>query len=191
LPDNLRGNDHRSDTALLLVDVINDLEWPGGEHLARQALPAARAMADLKQRARMAGVPVIYVNDNFGRWRSDFRQILDRCLQPAVRGEPVARLLAPDEQDYFILKPKNSAFYGTALDILLTHLGARKLIIAGFATDICVLYSANDAHMRNYDVVVPSDCVAAESTAANEQALDLMRKALDVAVMPQAEVSLG
>ena len=108
-----------SDIALLLIDVINDLEFEGGQELFRDALPAAKNIARLKERAQQAGVPVIYVNDNFGRWRSDFKKIVSHCLNDQVRGRPIAELLAPDEQDYFVLKPKHSCFFSTTLDLLL------------------------------------------------------------------------
>jgi len=111
----------------------NDLEFPEGDQLLEAALPAARNIARLTQRAREAKVPVIYVNDNFGRWRSDFKKIVDRCLHDDVRGRPIVELLVPDENDYFVLKPKHSGFFSTTLDLLLRYLGVRTLVVAGFA----------------------------------------------------------
>ena len=97
-------------------------------------------------------MPAIYVNDNFGRWRSDFRQILDHCLQSP--GRAIARLLVPHEEDYFVLKP-HSGFEYTTLDVLLKHLGADTLILSGVATNFCVLFTAHDAYMRDYRLIVP------------------------------------
>lgn len=168
--------------ALLLIDVINDFEFEGGEALFRMALPAAHAIAALKDQAKALKIPVIYVNDNFGRWQSNFRELIDHCLHDGVRGEPVARLLLPDADDYFILKPKHSGFYQTTLEILLTHLEAKTLILAGFAGDFCVLFTANDAYMRDYKLIVPCDCVASESDEYNQQALDLMARVLKAQV---------
>src|SRR5690606_34868634 len=99
----------QSPLALLIIDMINDLEFPGGEELFRHSLPVAERIAALKRGARAAHVPVIYANDNFGRWRSDFRQVVAHCLYDGVRGQPLAELLKPDEDDYFVLKPKRSA----------------------------------------------------------------------------------
>lgn len=164
--------------ALLLIDVINDLEFEGGGALLEQALPVAARIVALKKRARAAGIPAVYVNDNFGRWQSNFRQLIDHCLQDNVRGELLVRMLLPEEDDYFILKPKHSGFYQTALDILLVHLQARTLILTGFAGDMCVLFTANDAYMRGYQIVVPADCVASESRVYNQQAMDLMARVL-------------
>ena len=164
--------------ALLLVDVINDLEFDGGEDLFRYALPAMKRLAALVHRARRADVPVIYANDNFGHWRSDFNAIVRHCLDEDVRGRPIAKLLAPEQSDYFVLKPKHSAFFSTALDTLLHSLGTKRLVLAGLAGDICVLFTAHDAHMREYELFVPSDCIASESVASNKWALEHMRRFL-------------
>jgi nicotinamidase-related amidase len=170
----------RCAVALLLIDVINDLEFPGGEKLARHALPMAQALLALKRRAAGLGIPTIYVNDNFGRWRSDFRKLVTHCLEDGVRGEAMVRLLEPDERDYFVLKPRHSAFFGTTLDVLLESMGVRRLILTGVAGDICVYFSAGDAHLRGYDLVVPSDCVTSEDPRENAHALRRMRSILDV-----------
>jgi nicotinamidase-related amidase len=159
----------KSRSVLLLVDVINDFDFPEARQLLRFALPAARRIAALKKRLRARGVPTIYVNDNFGRWQSDFKKQVERCVSEECLGAPVARLLIPSENDYF---------YSTSLDVLLSYLGARKLIIAGFAGDICVLFTANDAYMRDYELIVPSDCVASETAAANRDACRQMKRFL-------------
>lgn len=161
---------------LLLIDVINDLDFPRGRQLLRLALPAVRRIVRLKKRAQEAGIPVIYANDNFGRWRSDFRQQVEHCRREGCLGREIARLLAPGAGDYFVLKPKHSGFFSTTLDILLRHLGAETLILAGFAGDICVLYTANDAHMHDYRIIVASDCVASETERGNANALAQMKK---------------
>lgn len=166
--------------ALVLVDVINDMEFEGGERLAGHALPAAERIAALKRRARQAGIPVIYCNDNWGRWRSDFHDVVEHAVGDGVRGEPVAKLLKPDRDDYFVLKPKHSAFYATTLDTLLDYLGARRIILCGFSGDVCVLFSAGDAHMRDFHVHVPADCVASISAEENKRALAYMRRVLSV-----------
>jgi nicotinamidase-related amidase len=167
--------DEESPVALLLVDVINAMDFPGAEPLARAAHRAAPKILALRDRAHAAHVPVIYVNDNFGRWRSDFRRTVAACSDLSVPGHAVTRMLTPLEQDYFVLKPRHSGFYGTALDLLLEQLKAKRLVIAGFATNICVLLTASDAHMRGYEVWVPSDCTASNSEELTTQALEQMR----------------
>jgi nicotinamidase-related amidase len=176
--------------ALLLIDVINDLEFEGGERLLKPAVRVARRIAALARQARRAGVPVVYVNDNFGRWRSDFRTLVTHCLHDGVRGEPVARLLTPEEDDYFVLKPKHSGFFGTTLDLLLAHLGARRLVLTGLTTDACVLFTANDAYMREYELHVPADCVASMGPGTNARTLAHMARVLKADITPSGALDL-
>ena len=186
---NLDGNaPDKSEVAIVLIDVINDLEFPEGDQLLETALPAARNIARLKERAREAKVPIIYVNDNFGRWRSDFKKIVDRCLHDDVRGRPIAELLVPDEDDYFVLKPKHSGFFSTTLDLLLEYLGVRTLIVAGFAGNNCVLFTANDAYMRDYHLIIPADCTASNTPDDNENALQQMQQVLKADIKPSTEI---
>jgi nicotinamidase-related amidase len=165
----------QSPVALLLVDVINAFDFEGCEPLVSAAKRVAPKILALRERAHAAGVPVIYVNDNFGQWRSDFRNIVEVCSKTHQPGHDVARLLVPADEDYFVLKPRHSAFYCTALEVLLERMGARTLIICGFAANICVLFSANDAHVRGYEIVVPEDCTAANSDTLTAQALEQLR----------------
>ena len=149
--------------ALLLIDVINDLAFAHGPALLKQALPMAKKVAAFKRRAKAAGIPSIYVNDNFGRWQSDFQHVLRHCLDEDVCGKPLATLLQPDAEDYFVLKPKHSGFYSTTLELLLQALGVHTLILTGLAGNICVLFTANDAYMRGYRLIIPADCVASQT----------------------------
>jgi nicotinamidase-related amidase len=182
---------HRAKAALLLIDVINDLEFPEGEQIRPHAMRMARAVARLKARASAAGVPTVYVNDNFGIWKSDFRCVVEHCLRDGVRGAPVARMLAPTDGDYFVLKPKHSGFYSTTLDLLLAHLGARTLILVGLAGNICVLFTANDAYMRDYELCVPGDCCASNTVAENRHALAQMKAVLKADTRPSSRLDLA
>ena len=177
--------------ALLLIDWINDLEFDRGDELLPQALAAAKATAALRRRAKQAGVPVIYCNDNFGRWRSDFRSQLEHVLKDDVRGRPIAELLAPDEDDYFVLKPKHSGFHSTTLDVLLAHLGATTLILTGIAGNFCVLFTAHDAYMRDFRLIVPRDCLASESEADNRHALEHMANACKADTGPSSGIDFA
>ncbi len=183
--DALNQAPDKSKVALLLIDVVNDLEFDGGENLLPHALAMAKALTPLKQLVKEHGIPVIYANDNFGRWRSDFSKIVEHCLRAGMRGRPVVSQLRPDEDDYFILKPKHSAFFQTNLEILLEYLGAKTLILTGMAGDISVLFSANDAYMRDFRIYIPSDCTASESKERNREALRLMERVL------KADISLS
>src|SRR3954464_8852812 len=188
----LHGNvPDQCSVALILIDVINDMEFESGEALLKNALPAAKNLSQLKRRARSAGVPVIYVNDNFGKWRSDFRQQLDHVLKDGVRGEPIAKLLRPGEEDYFVLKAKHSGFYHTQLDLLIDYLQVKTVILAGFATDMCVLFTASDAYLRDLQIIVPPDCSASASSDHHERAMDHMRRVLHVETPASADIDFN
>jgi nicotinamidase-related amidase len=182
-PDNAR-------VVLLLVDVINDLEFIGGDKLLTHALPAARKIAALKRRTKRAGIPAIYVNDNFGKWRSDFKKLISHCLKDNTRGQPIVELLRPEAEDYFVLKPKQSGFFSTSLEILLKHLGAETLILTGLTADICIFFTAGDAHMRDYHLLIPGDCVASQDVNENSRALAFMQRVLEADVRQSTEVDL-
>ena len=190
--ENLHGGDPEPcPVALLLVDVINPMDFPEAGQLLRTAVAAAGQLADLKRRAQAAGAPVVYANDNFGRWRSDLSAVVERCREPGCAGRPVAEQLLPDPDDYFVLKPKHSAFFSTTLDVLLRHLKVRTVVVGGFAADMCVLFTANDAYMRDLRVVVPADGVASNDPADREAALALMRRVLSAETPPAAEVDFA
>lgn len=188
----LHGNvPDKSYTALLLIDVINDLEFDEGDKLLKQALPMARRLLELKCRAKAAGIPVVYVNDNFGRWQSNFNRQVEHCLHDGVRGRPLVELLRPEEDDYFVLKPKHSGFYSTNLDILLRYLAVKRVVITGIATNICVLFTANDAYMRDFELLVPADCVAANEESDNRYALEQIRSVLKADIRRSTEIDLA
>jgi nicotinamidase-related amidase len=179
----------KSGAALLLIDVINDFDFPDGDELLRLALPAGKNIARLKQRAKEAGIPAIYVNDNFGRWRSDFKKIVSHCREEG-KGKKFVELLLPDEDDYFVLKPKHSGFYSTTLSLLLTHLTATNLILTGIAGNNCVLVTANDAYMRDFKLFVPADCVVSNTDEENQHALKQMETVLKADTTFSTELDL-
>jgi nicotinamidase-related amidase len=180
----------KADGALLLIDVVNGFDFPDADRLLANARPIAEPLARLAARAREAGVPVIYVNDNFGRWRSDFDHLVEHCLEPDAPGREFVARLRPEEEDYLVIKPKHSGFFSTTLGTLLEYLGARTLILTGVTTDICVLFTANDAYMRDFGLVIPEDCVAAVDEDDDRTALKLMRRVLKADVRPSTEIDL-
>jgi nicotinamidase-related amidase len=175
--------------ALLLIDVINDFDFPEAEQLLKHARPMARNLLRLKRRARKAGVPVIYVNDNFGRWKSDFRRTVDYCARHG-RGSDIVKLLRPEENDYFVLKPKHSGFFSTTLETLLRYLETHALILTGVAGNFCVLFTANDAYMRDFNLFVPSDCIVSNTKKENDAALGLMKKFLKADTRSSSRIRL-
>lgn len=167
-----------SKTALLLIDVISDFEFEDGEKLFEFVPAVARCIAALKKRAKKNDVPVIYINDNFGKWQDDFQKTIEYCSRKGARGSKIVKLLKPEDDDYFVLKPKHSAFYSTTLGLLLAELKSEILIITGFSTDICVLFTANDAYMRGFRLFVPEDCVAAVNESDNNHTLKYIERVL-------------
>jgi nicotinamidase-related amidase len=188
--DDLHGSaPDNSPVVLLIIDMINAFDFEGADTMLPRALGAARAIARLKARARRAGVPAVYVNDNFGRWRSDFRQLLDHCLESP--GREVCNLLSPEEDDYFVLKPKHSGFQFTTLDVLLEHLGATTLILTGVAGNFCVLFTAHDAYMRDFQLFVPRDCIASRAEEEDRFALEHMASVTKADVRPSGEIDFN
>jgi len=182
---------HKSGLALVLIDVINHFEFPDGKSILRQALAIAPGLALLKKRAREAGIPAIYVNDNFGQWRSDQSKLLKYCLRAEAAGRRFVEQLRPDDKDYFVLKPMHSAFYQTPLDLLLQELGSSSIILSGLATNSCILCTAHDADMRHLKIIVPRDCCAARSAREHKQALDHIEAMTGAKVVLSFSLRLG
>ena len=188
----LHGNaPDKSPVVILLIDVINDLEFPGNQELVRSARLMASRLAWLVERARKNKIPVIYVNDNFGKWRSDFTKQVEHCLEENCCGRPVVEKLKPHPEDYFVLKPKHSGFFASPLDTLLAYLGAKTLILTGIAGDRCVLFTANDAFLRDYRIFVPSDCVISNQAKQNKEALQLMKRVPHADIRPSKKLRLA
>lgn len=174
---------------LLIVDMINDLDFEDADRLLDPALKAAGAIADLRAQADAAGAPVIYVNDNYGQWHSERSRIIAHCREGA--GAALLGRLEPRPNDYFVIKPQVSGFYATNLPVLLPKLGVSRLVLTGVAADICVLFTAADAHMRAYQLWVPSDAVASSNPQHCAWALQIMQKSLGAEVRPTSALSLG
>ncbi|HJL17583.1 MAG TPA: isochorismatase family cysteine hydrolase [Sandaracinaceae bacterium LLY-WYZ-13_1] len=170
----------RGRTALLLVDLVHPFDFEGAEVLAERARRLVSPLSDLVARARALAIPVLYVNDHFGRWRASFHQLVERAADGP--GRPLVEALRPDESDYFVLKPHRSGFYCTPLELLLSDLGRDRLVIVGLTTDMCVLSTVNDARTRRLHTVVPEDGCEALSDRRHERALELMELSFDTRV---------
>ncbi|SDH70535.1 isochorismatase family cysteine hydrolase [Alteribacillus bidgolensis] len=178
MAEDLPHIEEKASVALLIIDMINDMEFEDSEKIFPQALRAAENIANLKKRAKQHDIPVIYVNDNYGRWQSDFKELVNHCKQDNVKGKPITELVEPEDDDYFVLKPQFSAFFATPLDLLLDYLEVKTLIITGVAGNMCIQFTANDAYMRHYRLLIPSDGTASNQKKDNDQALDLMSNVL-------------
>src|SRR6185369_11334399 len=176
--------------ALLVVDMVSSWDFPDAGALAPAALAIAPRIGAIERRCRSVGVPVVFVNDNRGRWRSEFRELVRVSIAESATGAAIAKHLQPGDDDYSVLKPKHSAFYATPLDLLLRHLRVTRLVISGVASDQCIVMSAAEATMRDYDVVVPRDCIADQTPARTARALRHLREALDVETTASARLRL-
>lgn len=177
--------------ALLLIDVVNPLDFEGGEALLRQAEPMAGRIAELQERTRAVEIPTVYVNDNFDAWHLGFRELVEKVRGGGARGRALLEAIEPDAgRDYFVLKPMHSGFYCSALEVLLQRLGARTLILGGMATESCVFLTACDAYMRGFELAVPADCVASEREEDRRHALAHMERVLKCDVRPARELRL-
>src|SRR5262249_21760108 len=163
----------------------------GNQSIAKNARGMAEKIAALKRRARRAGIACIYVNDNFGKWKSDFKAQVRHCLEDAVCGRFLAEKLQPEGDDYFVLKPKHSGFFSTTLETVLRYLRTHTLILTGIAGDRCVLFTANDAYLRDFRIFVPSDCVVSNTPKENQDALDLMKRVLHADIRPSSKINLN
>src|SRR5690348_5137670 len=155
--------------ALLLIDVITTFQFPDGNEILQGALKIRDPLVKLKARARQLRIPVLYVNDNFGDWRSEKEVLMGRCLE--AKGAQFVRPLLPDSEDYFVLKPMHSSFYMTPLEVLLRHLEVETLILTGLTSNSCITATAHDANMRGFDIYIPPDCSCARNAEEHAQAL--------------------
>lgn len=175
-------------TALLIIDMFNTLDFGGGEAMLPAAQAAADAIARLRDQATEAGVPVVYVNDNYDQWHSERSRLVEMCRNS--RGRTLAEKLEPRPDDFFIIKPQFSGFYATNLPVLLPHLEVSRLVLTGVAADICILFTAADAHMREYELWVPEDCTAASDAQRAEWALEIMRGSMKAEIAPTTKMTL-
>lgn len=161
-------------TAVVVIDMINTYDFPDAEKVVPGAEKAVPRIQDLTRRAREEGVPVIYVNDNYGDWNSSSEEL----MRTALDGErpDLVEPLRPHEDDAFVIKGRHSIFYGTPLEHLLKEKGIDRLVMTGQVTEQCILYSALDAHLRDIEVAVPRDAVAHIFDDLGDAALRMMER---------------
>jgi len=187
----LHGNaPDASPVALLIVDMINDLDFPGNEYLIELAPALAENIASLKRACKQHRIPVIYANDNRGRWRSDFPRVLAEATRTESKGRNMVQRIAPHEDDYIVLKPKHSAFYATPLDVILTYLQVKTIIIAGITTNSCVMLTVSDAYVRDLKTLLVSECVAGQSEEDQRKAIERMEKDFAAKVVRMQDLDL-
>jgi nicotinamidase-related amidase len=178
-------------TALLIIDMVSDFQFEDGRRVARAALSAARNIRLLRQRAVSGGVSNLFVNDNLGHWKSDFRQLIGRCSAPRCLGSPILKLLEPGPEDFYVLKPTHAGFFGTPLDRLLSQCATESLILTGISAHQCILFTANEAYLRDYRLVIPPDCIAAKTSRYRRYALEYFRTVLHADTPLSTEITFA
>jgi nicotinamidase-related amidase len=174
--DAIKGN-----SALLIIDVLNPFDFEHGRTLADHTQRIVKPLQTFRSACHQQNIPVIYINDHYNLWQADFKKIYDKCLNNLSL--PVIEALKPGDEDFFLIKPKHSAFYGTALNTLLHSLKVETLILSGIAGNICVLFTANDAYMREFNLIIPRDCIASVSENDNRFALEMMKNVLKAEIV--------
>lgn len=172
--------------ALLIIDMMNDFNFPNGETLASFTKEIVSPIKKLKKHFRSKGWPVIYINDHYQLWKADIELILNHTMNNV--SAPIIQELKPEDEDYFLIKPKHSAFYATSLHTLLNELKVDSVVVTGVAGNICVFFTANDAYMREFTIYVPKDTIASEEKKSNDFALCMMEKVLTADVRPASEL---
>lgn len=186
----VNGPPIEASTALLLIDLITDFDFEDGKKLLKNSQAIAEPVTELLSRARSSGIPVIYVNDNFGHWKEDFKRQVARVMNSSEKCRDFIEKIKPEKDDLYILKPQRSGFYETPLEVLLDAMNVRSLILTGVTTDICVLFTAHDAYMRGFEVSVPANCTAAVSVEHKVQALKLIQRVVDADISPSSSLTL-
>lgn len=161
------------DTAVLVIDMMNTYRHPDAELLIPNVADIIDPLSDLVSRARdRDDVDLVYVNDNYG----DFTAQPSDLVQSALEGErpDLVEPVAPKPDFRFVSKVRHSAFYASPLDYLLGRLSTKRVVLTGQVTEQCILYSALDAYIRHFDVIVPRDAVAHIDSELGEAALRMM-----------------
>lgn len=169
-----------SNTALLIIDMINDFNFDHGNILADKALIIAEQIQLLKKQCQKENIPIIYINDHYNLWQAELNKVMEYCSNE--KSVQVIDKIKPNDSDYFLIKPRHSAFYGTALYTLLNQLQVKKLILTGIAGNICVLFTANDAYMREYPLLIPDNCIASVDDKDNQYAIRMMKNVMSAKI---------
>jgi nicotinamidase-related amidase len=173
-------------TALIVVDMLNTYEFEDADRLVESAEQALPAMRRLLARAADEDVLTIYVNDNFGAWKSDREDLIQSALEG--RRRDLVEPLLPRDGALFVVKARHSIFFQTPLEYLLGQEGVDRLVLTGQVTEQCILYSALDAYIRHLEIVVPRDAVAHIHPHLADASLELMTRNMRAEVCPADEV---
>jgi nicotinamidase-related amidase len=178
-----------SKTALIVVDMLNRYEHEDAQPLIASVRRTLPAMRRLLERAREAETPIVYVNDNYGDWSAGRAELSEQALDGAV--PPIVEPILPEEEVAFLVKARHSVFFETQLDYMLRHQGVGRIVLIGQVTEQCILYSALDAYVRHYSIVIPRDAVAHIHEDLAEAALRMMEVNMAAEITTAADCALG
>jgi nicotinamidase-related amidase len=171
-----------SRTALIVIDMINAYDFADAEKVVPSAEQALPAICELIEAAPDEDMPVIYVNDNFGHWRSNRDELVEEALDG--RQPHLVEPIRPGEDSLFVVKARHSIFYQTPLEYLLNQEDVGSVVLTGQVTEQCILYSALDAYIRHFDVRVPPDAVAHIYEELASAALTMMERNMSADLTP-------
>ena len=155
--------------ALLVVDAINEFEHEDADQLLASFRKRAGGLRDALERARADGIPVVYVNDDYGRHDGDAPGLVRRAVEG--RGGDVIEPIAPREGEPFLLKMRYSAFDHTMLELVLEDLGVERVLLVGGATEACIVQTGIDARELGLKVTILSGACASVDEQVEQVAL--------------------
>lgn len=175
-----------SDTAVVIIDMMNTYQHPDAEDLIPNVAKIIDPLSDLVRRARESGdVDLVYVNDNYGDFTAQFSDIVRSALDGAR--PDLVKPIVPSGDCRVMTKVRHSAFYATALAYLLARLETQRLILTGQVTEQCILYTALDAYVRHFQVVIPTDAVAHIDADLGAAALKMMEQNMSAELTTAAD----
>ena len=175
-----------SDTAVVVIDMMNTYQHPDAEELIPNVEEIMDPLAGLVRRAREAGgVDLVYVNDNYGDFTAQFSDLVGSACAGAR--PDLVKPIVPSEACRVMTKVRHSAFYATALAYLLNRLSTERLILTGQVTEQCILYTALDAYVRHFAVVIPTDAVAHIDPDLGAAALKMMEQNMSAELTTAAD----
>ena len=190
MDDGHRPSRHRQSEgggpALIVIDMLNQYKHEDADRLAANVEPAVPAIRVLLDRSRDEDVPIIYVNDNYGDWNTSAEELGRQALEG--RHPELVEPILPPEAASFVIKARHSIFYEKPLEYLLDRTGIDRLVLAGQVTEQCILYSALDAYVRHFEVVVPPDAVAHIHPSLGKAALEMMQRNMSAELTEAAQL---